>query len=377
MIPRERLLSCLEHKEPDRVPLDLGGMMTTIEAGAYDQLKSLLGIESETIKFMREHVVPDENILEKLGVDTRYVRMNPSPNRKASNKREDSYVDEWGIVWRKPKGSLYYDPVGSPLHKVQTISELNEYNFPNPRDHRRVDGLREKARALYRQSKYAIIADAPQQGIFETAFLLRGLSNFLEDLALREDFAKELLSRICDYMIGLYDTFLTEVGEYVQVVFTGDDVGMQDRLLISPTMYRQIIKPFHRKFWHFIKQKTQAYLFFHSCGSVYPLIPDFIEMGVDILNPIQVSAKDMNSARLKEEFGDKISFWGAIDTQRVLPYGSPDEVEAEVKQRIKDLAPGGGYVLCAVHDIQPDVKPENVVSMYESARKYGTYPIRL
>jgi uroporphyrinogen decarboxylase len=140
-------------------------------------------------------------------------------------------------------------------------------------------------------------------------------------------------------------------------------------------MYRRIIKPFHSKFWRFIKQKTQAYLFFHSCGSVYPLIPDFIEMGLDILNPIQVSARDMNSARLKEEFGDQISFWGAIDTQHVLPYGSPEEVEAEVKQRIKDLAPGGGYVLCAVHDIQPDVKPENIVSMYESARKYGTYPI--
>ena len=377
VLPRERVLICLQHKEPDRVPLDLGGMMTTIEACVYDKLKSLLGIQSETIKFMREHVAPDEEILEKLGIDTRYVRMNPSPNRKASHEMEDSYVDEWRIVWRKFKGTLYYEPVSSPLEKVLTINELNKYTFPDPCDPRRVIGLREKTRSLYQQGIYAIIADAPQQGIFETAFLLRGLANFLEDLALREEFATELLSRVCDYMIALYDTYLTEVGEYVQVVFTGDDVGMQNRLLISPSMYRQILKPFHNKFWRFIKQKTQAYLFFHSCGSVYPLIPDFIEMGLDILNPIQVSAKDMDTARLKDEFGGKISFWGAIDTQHVLPYGSPEEVEAEVKQRIKDLAPGGGYVLCAVHDIQPDVKPENVISMYDSARKYGAYPIKL
>jgi uroporphyrinogen decarboxylase len=225
----------LEHKEPDRVPLDLGGMMTTIEAGAYDPLKSLLGIESETKRFMREHVAPDEHILETLGIDTRYVRMNPLPNLRASNKWKDSYVDEWGIVWKKPKGSLYYDPVGFPLDKVQTIGDLNGYNFPNPRNPRRVEGLREKAQALYRQSNYAIIADAPQQGIFETAFLLRGLSNFLEDLALREEFAKALLSRICDYMIDLYGMFLTEVGEYVQVVFTGDDIGMQPQRSLELT----------------------------------------------------------------------------------------------------------------------------------------------
>lgn len=374
MKPRERLLTSLRHREPDRIPLDLGAMMTTIETGAYDKLKLHLGIEAETKTFMRDHVIPDEQILKLLGVDTRYVRMNPSKSRKAPDDIGDSYMDEWGIVWGKSESSLYYDPIDPPLAKVQSLGELGNYTFPNPYDPKRVEGLREQAEALYNNTDYAVIADAPQQGIFETACLLRGFGNFLEDLALRENFAKELLSRICDFMIGLYNHFLSAVGEYVQVVIVGDDVAMQDRPLISPLLYRRVVKPFHGKLWSSIKKRTEAYLFLHACGSVYPLIPDFIELGVDILNPVQVSAADMSTQRLKKEFGQKLTFWGAIDTQKILPYGSPEEVELEVKKTIEDLAPGGGYVLCAVHNIQADVGPENILTMYSSARKYGNYP---
>lgn len=375
MKPRERLLTSLQHREPDRVPLDLGGMMTTIETVAYDNLKLHLGIEAETKKFMREHVSPDERVLRLFEIDTRYVRMNPSKSRQTPEDIGDAYIDEWGIVWKKPESSLYYDPVEYPLSKIQSIKDLNRYDLPDPYDPIRIDGLREQAEVLFRETDYAIIADAPQQGIFETTYLLRGLNNFLEDLAFRERFARELLARVSDYMIRLYDHFLTAVGDYVQVVLTGDDVAMQDRLLISPSMYRKVLKPFHGKLWRFIKQKTDAYLFVHSCGSVYPLIPDFIELGVDILNPVQVSATSMDTMRLKKEFGEQISFWGAIDTQKILPYGSSEDVELEVKRRIRDLAPGGGYVLCAVHDIQADVRPENIVAMYDSAKKYGRYPI--
>jgi uroporphyrinogen decarboxylase len=374
--PRERLLTSLQHKEPDRIPLDLGAMMTTIEAEAYEKLKLHLGIDTETKTFMRDHVVPDERILKLLGVDTRYVRMNPSKAHKAPEDTGDSYMDEWGIVWGKPESSLYYDPIDHPLGNVQSIGDLDNYTFPNPYKPKKVEGVREQAESLYNKTDYAVVADAPQQGIFETACLLRGFDNFLEDLALREDFVKELLARICDYMIDLYDHFLSAVGEYVQVVIVGDDVAMQDRPLISPLFYRKVVKPFHGKLWSSIKKQTDAYLFLHSCGNVHPLIPDFMELGVDILNPIQVSAADMNTLTLKREFGEKLTFWGAIDTQKVLPYGSPQDVELEVKTRIKDLAPGGGYVLCAVHNIQADVGPENILAMYGSARKYGNYPIK-
>jgi len=376
MKPRERLLTSLRHKEPDRIPLDLGAMMTTIEAEAYNKLKLHLGIEAETRTFMRDHVIPDDQLLRLLGGDTRYVRMNPSKIRKTPEDKGDSYKDEWGIIWKKSESSLYYDPVDHPLANIQSPGDLNRYTLPDPYEPKKVEGLRKRAESLFNNTDYAIIADAPQQGIFETAFLLRGFGNFLEDLALRENLVKELLSRICDFMIGLYDHFLSAVGEYVQVVIVGDDVAMQDRLLISPSLYRKLVKPFHSKLWSFITNQTEAYLFFHSCGSVYPLIPDFIELGVDILNPVQVSAADMSTLRLKKEFGEKLAFWGAIDTQKILPNGSPEEVELEVKKRIEDLAPGGGYVLCAVHNIQADVGPENILTMYSSARKYGNYPIK-
>ena len=370
------MLTCLEHREPDRVPLDLGAMMTTIETGAYDKLKLHLGIEVETRTFMRDHVIPDEQILELLGVDTRYVRMNPSNARKASDEIGNAYMDEWGIVWGKPQSSLYYDPIDNPLAKAQSVKDLSKYPLPNPYTPKKVEGIREQAEDLFNNTDYALVADAPQQGIFETACLLRGFTHFLEDIVMREHFARELLARICDYMMGLYDHFLSAVGDYVQVVIVGDDVAMQDRLLMSPLQYRNVVKPFHAKLWSFVKERTQAYLFFHSCGSVYPLIPDFIELGVDILNPIQVGAARMSTRMIKEEFGAWLTFWGAIDTQKVLPYGSPEDVESEVRTRIEDLAPGGGYVLCAVHNIQADVNPENILAMYASARKYGSYPIR-
>ena len=156
-----------------------------------------------------------------------------------------------------------------------------------------------------------------------------------------------------------------------------DDLGGENAPLISPDLYREMVKPAQKKLWQFIKDNTEAQLFQHTCGNVYSLIPDLIEIGVDILNPVQVAAKDMDSKRLKEEFGDRLTFWGAIDTQRVLPYGSPEDVETEVKKRIADMAPGGGYVLTAVHNIQAGVSPENICMMYDAAKKYGKYPIDL
>jgi uroporphyrinogen decarboxylase len=175
--------------------------------------------------------------------------------------------------------------------------------------------------------------------------------------------------------VEFFRHYLDAVGEYIDVIVVSDDLGCENGPLISPELYREIIKPAERKLWQFIKNNTKAYLFLHSCGSISKFIPDLIEIGVDILNPIQVSAKDMDTKRLKEEFGDRMTFWGGVDTQSVLPFGSSEEVEREVKRRISDAAPGGGYVLTAVHNIQAGVPPENICMMYDAARKYGRYPI--
>ncbi|MBC7188960.1 hypothetical protein H5U35_01930 [Candidatus Aerophobetes bacterium] len=374
MTPKERLLTALSHQEPDRVPLDLGGTPTTIEVPAYEELKKYLGVKSKTKTFLRDHVEPDEKILELFEIDTRYLHPKPPKSWKLRIEKDNSYVDEWGIRWKKPSSSLYFDPVGHPL-KDATIDDLQRYTWPDPSDEGRVEGLREKAKFLFEKTDYALVADMHGVGIFETSWMLRGFEKFLEDLIINEDFALLLLEKVTEIKIGLYSKFLEAVGRYVQVVMTSDDLGTEKGPLISPQLYRKMIKPFHKKLFDSIKKRTDAYLFFHSCGSVYNFIPDLIEIGVDILNPVQVAAKDMDTEKLKKEFGDKISFWGGIDTQRVLPYGRPDDVEEEVKRRIKDMGKDGGYVLCAVHNIQAGVKPENIVRMYEAAKRYGVYPL--
>jgi uroporphyrinogen decarboxylase len=207
---------------------------------------------------------------------------------------------------------------------------------------------------------------------------MRGLENTMMDMALNQDFFQALLRKITDLMVEATDKFLDEVGDTIDVYLMGDDLGSQNAPLCSPQMYRDLVKNSHAELIAKVREKSKAKIFFHSCGNVYPLIGDLIDVGVDILNPVQVSAKDMgDTARLKREFGDKITFCGGIDTQTVLPKGTPEEVRAEVRHRIKDLASGGGYILAAVHCIQPDVPLENIEAMFDEAKKSGQYPINL
>ena len=375
MTPRERLLTSLRHEEPDRVPLDLGGLATTIETVPYNELKKYLGITSETKLFLRDHVDPPQEVIERFGIDTRYVRLKPPRNFKVQIEPDNSYVDEWGTRWKKPESSFYYDPVDWPL-KDATVGDLERYNWPDPHDPGRTEGLREEAQRLRENTDYAIIADTPVLGIFESATVcLRGIERLMMDLILDKPFAKALFDKLADLHIEFFRHYLEAVGDCIDVVMVSDDLGGENGPLISPELYRELIKPAQKKLWQFIKSNTEAYLFLHSCGSIYRFIPDLVEMGVDILNPIQVTAKDMDTKRLKEEFGDKLTFWGGIDTQRVLPFGSPGDVEEEVKKRIADMAPGGAYVLTAVHNIQAGVPPENICMMYDAARIWGTYPI--
>ena len=172
---------------------------------------------------------------------------------------------------------------------------------------------------------------------------------------------------------GIAEFVLDEVGDYVDVVSFPEDLGFQDRPFMRPELYRAKVKPYHRRLVEAIKSKTRAKVLIHSDGAVYRLIGDLIDIGVDALNPVQVSARDMDSARLKAEFGANMSFWGGIDTHHVLPAGTPEDVREEVKTRIGDLARGGGYVVGPVHNIQAEVPAENIVAMYDSALEYGYY----
>jgi uroporphyrinogen decarboxylase len=280
---------------------------------------------------------------------------------------DGSYQDEWGVLRSRPPGSLYYDLSKPPLQGDRTPADLERYPWPDPHDPGRCRGLAEEARQLRAETDYALVLNMPG-GIVHQAQFLRGFEDWFTDLIANPALFQALMEQLADLWVEMAVDELEAAGDCADICFYGDDMAFQNGPMMSMELYRKLIKPHHRWLFATIKSRTSAKILYHTCGSVVHLIPDLIEIGVDALNPVQVSAKGMDSKRLKQEFGKDLAFWGAIDTQRVLPFGTPDEVAAEVRKRIEDLAPGGGYVLCAVHNIQADVSAQNICTMYDAAR---------
>ncbi len=379
LTPRERVLTTLDHREPDRAPLDFAATTVTgITFLAYEQLRRHLGLEPDpTPRTAHVHqglCDPREDLVIRYESDFRTVRMKRSPRGvRAREMSDDSFYDGDTIFWKRALHGYY--PASTPLAEC-TIADLDRVQWPDPRDPRRAEGLREEARTLYEGTDYAIVADIMCRGPFEQAAKLQGYERFLTNLALAPKLAAALLDKITDAIIGLWEVYLDAVGDYVQVVCQGDDVGLQRGLFISPTMYRRLIKPCHHRIYDFIHSRTNARVFMHSCGSIYDVIPDLIEVGVNILNPVQYGAARMDLARLKREFGDALCFWGGgIDVQQVAPTASHDEIEAEVKRNLEIMAPGGGYVFALTHNLQPDVTPDRADAIYMSALRNRRYRI--
>jgi uroporphyrinogen decarboxylase len=373
---RERVLYALNHEEPDRVPIFFGTSgATTMLAPGYERLKAHLGITRETTVFWRglQYVLMDEEALAWSGSDGRPLLVGPAPAPLAHDISADAYVDGWGSLWERRPDAIYYEVVDSPI-RTATIDDLDRYPWPDLAHPSRFVGLREKAKAI-QDAGYAAVALSGVSA-FEQAYVSRGVEQWLLDLAADPDFALALLRKITDLMKASVIQLLEEAGDYIDVLVTGDDLGSQNATLISPRMYRRMIKPFHVEIYQEIKKRTQAKIFYHSDGNIYPLLGDLVEIGIDLLNPVQVNAGDMgDTARLKREFGDRLAFCGAIDIGWVLPFGTPDDVRAEVRRRIKDLGLGGGYILASVHCIQPDVPLENVIAMLDEAKVAGRYPL--
>jgi len=374
---RERVLCALNHEEPDRVPIFFGASgATTMLAPAYERLKAFLGIRKETRIFWRalQYALLDEEVMLRFGADARPLIPASAPSSLERDLPDGSFIDNWGIHWSQSAGSLYSEIIDPPLRSAR-IEDIERYPWPDLTHPDRFRGLRAKAQAI-QEAGFAVVA---LSGVspFEYCYLLRGVENWFNDLAGDPDFAQALLRKVSQVQGAAALRILEEAGDYIDVLVTGDDLGSQNAPLMSPRMYRKLVKPFHAELLSMIKSRTKARIFYHSDGDVYPLIGDLIEIGVDLLNPVQVSAREMgDTARLKKEFGKQLSFCGAIDTQEVLPHGKMEDVRQEVRRRIRDLGPGGGYILAAVHCIQPDVPPENVVAMLEEAVLTGRYPIK-
>ena len=369
MTSRERILAAIEHREPDRVPIDVGGSsVTTIIGEAYERLKVQLGVAEETryIKKRSRTVLLADSIAQRLGTDTRPLCLGIPDNWQDVYFEDGSTQDEWKVIWTKAEGG-HYNPTGNPLRDA-TLADLDHFPWPDPLNPGRIRGLREQARHLHEGTDYAIVLDLPVGFVHQSQYL-RGYEHFLMDLILNPGFVEALMDRALDFWLRLTEVALQEVGPYVDVVVFGDDIAFQDRPMVDLKRYRSMIKPRHKRMIDLIKSSSKAKVLYHCCGAVSPLIPDFIEIGVDALNPVQVSAVGMDTAKLKTAFGDRICFWGGIDTSHVLPTDSPCGVRNEVHKRICDLAAGGGYVLAAVHNIQEDVPPQNILAMVDAVQE--------
>lgn len=384
MTSLERVQLTLQHKEPDRVPFDLGStVLTGIHKKAYVRLREFLGLTPAEVQIediCQQLALVEEKVKQMLQVDVRSV--NPkAPTAAIKGPWEEGVywklVDEWGIEWWMPRdGGLYFDMRRHPLAYASSVREIEQYPWPDPTSGERFEQMGEQARYWMEDQRFGYVLGRHAAGIFETASWMRGIPTFLCDLIRRPALAQALLEKVTQLKMQYWEKALETVGKHVMIVSEADDLATQDRLMISPEQYRKWLKPYHRRLFEHIKKKAQSpvKIFYHCCGAIKPLLPDLIEAGIDILNPVQVSAKGMDTKQLKRQFGKDLVFWGGgIDTQHVLPHGSKRQIFDEVRRRIEDLAPGGGFVFATVHNIQADVPPENIVAMWEALQRYGSY----
>ena len=381
---RERVLTTLDHEEPDRVPIVIGvSNATGIKMKTYRGIKDLEGINAPDNYIYDWPELGtaeiDEATMARLHSDVRGVLdLEPESLRRANKSRDphSPCYDSWG-TGQIEIGPDDWFPGIHPLAHAGSIEDLDAYDgWPDMSDPSRIAHVATQAKALADANEYAILATPWLLFPFERAYAMQGMETFLLNMARDPDFARALLERNAHYCKALMGPFLAKLGGNVDIIKIGDDLGTQTSLMISPKMYREILKPIHADFISFIRERTKARVLFHSDGDVAPLIPDFIEIGVDILNPIQTSAGSMaDLATLKKEHGHQIVFCGGIDTHRLLPFGSPEDVRKEVRRVISLLGPGGGFMLGAVHTVMNDVPPENVLAMVDAVEEFGRYPL--
>jgi uroporphyrinogen decarboxylase len=362
-----------------------GTVVTGIQAKAYARLREHLGLpekEIVIIDILQQLVQVDDDVMESMGVDFRNISPRSTASFKIELKRTADgrysyFYDEYQVGWRMPvDGGMYYDMFAHPLIGNIAADDVDKYVLPDPLDPSRFEGLREAARKVLEEEKRALVIGNISAGIFELYLWTRGFKDGYTEWAENPTMAKKILRKYADLQLAYWERmFEVMEGIPIDVVQMADDLAGQNGMLISPASYRRNLKPFHKEMFDYIHSKTDAKIFFHSCGSIRPLIPDLIEVGVDILNPVQVSAANMDSAELKREFGKDISFWGGgVDTQNAFDERhTPEQVRADVRKRLQDLMPGGGFVFNTVHNIQGNVPPENIMAMWEAVQECGVY----
>lgn len=382
MTSRERVMASLNFQTPDRVPIDLGGFQTGIHKKAYMDLLGFLGRDEEIVMLdpVQQLVRPSEEVLELLKVDFRYVTANGPESFDGciqqnirKGKLWHDLKDEFGVIWSMPdEQQLYMDISFHPLAEA-TIEDIEAYPFPDGADPSRFDGIREDVLRLQNETPYAVSTGIGGV-VYEICWYLRGLERWFMDMMENPTFCEALLDKVLNFWLDYYSGFMKEIGDIIDVVMIGDDLAGQNGPLFPPELYRSLVKPRQKELVQHIKSLSDAKIWYHTCGSVVEYIPDLMDNGIDILNPVQITATGMDPEFLKKSFGKELVFWGGgIDSQHVLPFVSPEEVKANVKANMEAFKPGGAYVFNNVHNIQAGVPPENILAMYEAAYEYGLY----
>ena len=384
MSSRERLLKALNHETPDRVPIDLGGNQTGIHKFAYEALLAHLGIRDQVVIMdaVQQLAQPCEAVLERFHVDTRYIAAQAPADFQGGiqQNRRDGRMwhdlrDEFGVVWSMPDDRPYYMDISHHPLAEATLADIARYPFPKGDDPSRFVGLRQRALTLRNDTPYAVVSGISGV-VYEICWYLRGLERWFMDLVSQADFCAALLDQTLRFWLDWFRLFLDEVGDLVDVIMIGDDLAGQTGPLFRPEVYRTLVKPRQKQLVQYIRSRTPAKIWYHTCGACTEYIPDLLDNGIDILNPVQVSAKGMDPAALKQRFGERLVFWGgAIDAQHVLPTASPATIRQHVGRNLEAWKPGGGYVFNNVHNIQAGVPPENVVALYDAAYEYGFYAL--
>ncbi len=381
MTSRQRLLAALDHRQPDRIPIDLGGNQTGIHKFAYQGLIERLALveEIEIMDAVQQLARPSEAVLERLRVDTRYIHAGAAAGfdgaivtQTRNGTTWHDLVDEFGVRWSMPDDNpLYMDITHHPL-AMATIDDIADYPFPKGDDPGRFIGLRDQALEIRNNTPYALVSGISGV-VYEICWYMRGLETWFMDMIEQPEFCETLIDRTLQFWLDWFRAFLTEVGDLVDVIMIGDDIAGQRGPLFQPAFYREIVKPRQKQLVQYIKSRTEAKIWYHTCGGCKSYIPDLLDNGIDILNPVQISAVGMAPTDLKSEYGAQLTFWGGgIDAQHVLPNADPETVREHVRHNIDIFKPSGGYVFNNVHNIQAGVPADNILAMYDAAYEFGS-----
>ncbi|TET58729.1 MAG: hypothetical protein E3J52_07770 [Promethearchaeota archaeon] len=386
MNSRERVNTALNHKEPDLVPLDLGGNVSGIHIKAYKKLLKYLEIEDKNIRyydFIQQLTLPCEELLKRLKIDTRYIR--PFNSISMANEVKLEYEGKWvgvydqfGCFWgnfahKNLEDILYYDPVIHPFADFKTVQEIESYNWPDGREKTPFVGLKEYAKMLRVETDYALVTQT-SGCVYEYTTFLFGFTKALRFLHTKPELIVAAMEGLLKYWIEYNITFLNEVGEFLDVICVNGDLAEQAGPIMNLKMYEQLIKPLEKKLSEKIHELADVKINYHCCGSTPLFIPHWAEIGYDIYNPVQISAYDMEPCSLKQRFGNIITFWGGLcNTQATLPFGTPKDIRLEVKKNIECFKPGGGFVAANIHNITAEVPPQNIVAMFDAANEFRNY----